>query len=314
MTEHELVDRMLALAGVRSESRAPLGAALARQLERERTEDDRQFLFESWIAQALPCDVEDPGVEVEDPWPETTPELFACHFAGLFVNDLVATTIGGALGDRTFVLDTNVGGESGLPVYVAETKRLRSGERPLVRLLPDVYLPSLRSVAQAREAFAPIAATSIEEATPELLARRAEMGRAFVGAYPGIARIERDFLARAVGDDALAASPEPDPLPRPLLSVHAAFLELAPGFLAAKGLPEAGAAKEAAAKASAHLSGVTEPGPYEAPVLLARLFVAWLGGEAADARAQAEAILGGKLGIPLTRRWAARVLGREPGE
>lgn len=146
-------------------------------------------------------------------------------------------------------------------------------------------------------------------------AKRKELATAFVAKYPGVAHHGRSLLiSHGIDEAVLDAAPEPAVMPEALAAVYEAFLLIAPSLLAAKGLPPAGADTKAAKAAAARLEKVSAFGDYEGPHLLAELFILWLGGDEAGAKKKAEAIVSGKLGVPLTRRWATRMLGQEPTE
>lgn len=309
----DLEDQFIRVLGIGSEARATVRAVLTEQLREEPSKKDKLMLQESWIAEAVPCDVERPWRDLEEPPPTTTAALLAAHWSGLFPNALMSSAPGGVLDKVTYLGDTNVVGRTGgMPVYVGKIE-FRTGM--LTKLLPFVYLPSVTMRDELEDAWSKISELGIEDPTPKIRAKTTALLKAFVKAYPGVAHHARQLLLdHEVDEEILGEAPEPETLPPALLAVYEAFLELAPSFIKAKGLPKPGSAKKSAEKAATRLATISDFGDYESPRLLAELLIAWSAGNEAEAKERAETILSRKLGVPLTRRWAARILGREPTE
>lgn len=313
MKAQELITKFLGMTGVAPAGAEALSVFLAEEMETARKKADRLLLLEGWVLEAIPCTIEPPDIEPEEPWLTSIPVTVALHFSGLLVNGLVGEGPGGMLEERTYVVDTNAAARTGtLPLYVAEC--VDDGLQA-ASLLPSRYLDDARERDAMAGAWGKVSDLIDSKRSPAIQAKRKELATAFVAKYPGVAHHGRSLLiSHGIDEAVLDAAPEPAVMPEALAAVYDAFLLIAPSLLAAKGLPPAGADTKAAKAAATRLAKVSAFGDYEAPHLLAELFILWLGGDEAGAKKKAESIVSGGLGIPLTRRWASRMLGKEPTE
>ncbi|HND55074.1 MAG TPA: hypothetical protein PLV92_21820, partial [Pirellulaceae bacterium] len=178
------------------------------------------------------------------------------------------------------------------PVYFQD---LKSGN-----LTPWYLLESAERLVECEDKFHVVRMTFEEQP-----AKHAKAVKQLLAAFPRVCRQMTDWFGKhGVPADALPQT-FPDPSASRLVRAHAALRPLADCVVArAAGDRKA----KLAAKAASQAVEVAATAPGYPPHLMLALLAPALAGKRDDANQQAERIMKKKLGVPLTRRWAQRVL------
>lgn len=235
------------------------------------------------------------NVNPAPPMPPQTADLLARHLAGLYVFH-----VGKPFSDRrketakgAWLVDLNPRLDKlSEPVYF---QNLASGH-----LTPWYLFDDPVQLFDCEDKFVVVRASFEEQP-----AKHAKAAKQLLAEFPRVCRQMSDWFGKhGVPTDSLPQT-FPDPSATQLVRAHAALGPIAECLVA-----RAGGDRKAklAAKAATQAVEVAATAPDYPPHLMVALLAPALTGKRDAAAEQAERILKKKLGVPLTRRWAQRVL------
>jgi hypothetical protein len=225
----------------------------------------------------------------EEGYPQC-PLTLAAHLVGWFSFN-TGLGFGEARGQVSWYVDVAERGAGGKgAVYAARTDK--NGEPQTFVEWP--VFASLEELSTAESDFRSIARDEVDAGSADV--------SSFVRSYPGlVSAFPEHFGKRGMRHDAPS---DLAPAHRRAIGAFAASASLARG-LTGDGL--------APSDVSSAVSAILASDAEDAPSLHVRLLGLVASGKAADADAMAHRIQSQALGVPLTRRWAARVLSRQLG-